>query len=676
MGSFQQLAAELAITISDRDVWLAIGLALLLGGGCLLFGVWVTRLVGLLEPDAPAGETLGVGLASGLMVLAAWWAAIWSGGRSSFTPVAVGFAIAIALAVAQRARHRGPAQVVASPAEDDDAGPIHRDPARRRSLILTVAAGAAFVVAVALLYGSTMAPSPRDGLQPVEKTDVAYYAVLGEGLAASGTEMNTFPSGFSDLPGASAQTWYHWGELWLASAVIAIFGATPLAARYLVVLPLLLLAAAALTGTLVRRFNGTASRRAFLFGFIVCLVLAPIPLVAGPFFSVWAAGLIFGITVFGLAAVAGLFALYLLAVMDTRRPSWPLACFAASAMALILPAHIVIALLGLAGVGSAWAIRIVRSLVVSRRLPAVSPIWWRTVLATMVALLATGVWGLLTDHGLGIGGSLAGVSPFNDSWRDSIAIVTLGAGALLAIPLGWLLARRETPAFADISLGTMALLVGGAILWGWRLANFNMFYFFFGGIAVFATPVAAVASWRLLEWMRAARHPRLAVGAIALGFVQLELSLMLGVTRLQGHPSVYEPIPVGMLQAIARLPANAKLAYACQSFEEISFVNSKLLGIDAHTDRRIVPMCYEADVNGPLFGAAPSTQVPDAGFAFAPQASLYPDATARPSSLAVSAFLKAHGIEYIYADAAHPNVLVADAVPVASSGDFQLLRLP
>ena len=52
----------------------------------------MARTVGLLRSDAPAGETLGVGLASGLMVLAAWWAAIWSEGRSSFTPVALGFA--------------------------------------------------------------------------------------------------------------------------------------------------------------------------------------------------------------------------------------------------------------------------------------------------------------------------------------------------------------------------------------------------------------------------------------------------------------------------------------------------------------------------------------------------------------------------------------------------------
>ena len=53
-----------------------------------------------------------------------------------------------------------------------------------------------------------------------------------------------------------------------------------------------------------------------------------------------------------------------------------------------------------------------------------------------------------------------------------------------------------------------------------------------------------------------------------------------------------------------------------------------------------------------------------------------PDAAAAPSSAAVAAFLMANGIDYIYADAAHPDSLVADAGPIALSGDFQLLRLP
>ena len=49
---------------------------------------------------------------------------------------------------------------------------------------------------------------------------------------------------------------------------------------------------------------------------------------------------------------------------------------------------------------------------------------------------------------------------------------------------------------------------------------------------------------------------------------------------------------------------------------------------------------------------------------------------ARPSSQEVAEFLKAHDIDYIYADAIHPNSLVPDAVPVAAFSGFELLRVP
>jgi hypothetical protein len=55
---------------------------------------------------------------------------------------------------------------------------------------------------------------------------------------------------------------------------------------------------------------------------------------------------------------------------------------------------------------------------------------------------------------------------------------------------------------------------------------------------------------------------------------------------------------------------------------------------------------------------------------------LYPNATARPSPAEVAAFLKAHGIHYIYADGRHPNSLVPEAILTAASGDQQVLRIP
>src|SRR4051794_6559703 len=393
--------SELGITLADGTVWLSIAQGLLFGGVCLLFGVWVTRFVGLLDSNAPTGETVAVGLTAGLLVLASWWAAVISGGRSSFTPVAVGFAVAIGLAVLQRRR-----DVRADIPSGDEQPP-------RRNLLVATVGGAIFVVVVALVYGSTLIQSPRDGVQPTEVMDTAFYSILGRDLAQTGTETFYSPSGFEQIEGLPDQTWYHWGEAWLAAAAITIFGATPLDARHLIVLPLLVLAAAAMTGTLVRRLTGARSSGAFLFGFIACLFLAPMPLVAGPHFSSWAVGLVFGITLYGLAAVAVLFAMYGLATLGGRKVEWPLAVFAASAVAMIVPAHVVIAVLGTIGLGSVWAVRVVRSLFAAHRLPEVAPIWRRSFAATGVVLVATVVWGFTTGHGVVSSGLSPGVTAFN-----------------------------------------------------------------------------------------------------------------------------------------------------------------------------------------------------------------------------------------------------------------------
>ena len=90
------------------------------------------------------------------------------------------------------------------------------------------------------------------------------------------------------------------------------------------------------------------------------------------------------------------------------------------------------------------------------------------------------------------------VSPFNPSWRESVAITILGAGLFLAIPIAWFLRRRGAPLHADLYLATIGLLAVGAIVWGARLGDFTMFYLFFAGIAVFATALAAVAVRTLL----------------------------------------------------------------------------------------------------------------------------------------------------------------------------------
>ncbi|HEY8637389.1 MAG TPA: hypothetical protein VIL81_09015, partial [Candidatus Limnocylindrales bacterium] len=633
------------------------------------------RFVGLLERDAPAGETLGVGLAAGLLVLAAWWAAVASGGRSSFTPVAFGFALAVGLALARRRRTEAAESPSAESLKVAREAPARSK--RRTDWVVACVGGAIFVIAVALLYGSTLVQSPRDGVQPLEVMDEAYYSILGADLAKTGTETIYSTSGFTDIPGLPAQTWYHWGEAWLAAAAITVFGATPLDARHFMVLPILLLAAAAMTGTLVRRVTGSASRGAFLFGSLACLFLAPVPFIAGPHFSSWAVGLTFGITLYGLGAVAVLFAMYGLAVLGGRRAGWALPIFAGTAVALILPAHIVIALLALIGLGSVWAIRVGRSLLATRRRPPVAPVWRRTFVVTGIALVASVAWGSLTGHGAVSSGSTPGISPFNTSWAQTVAIVFLGAGAFLAIAIAWFMVRAEATTEADLYLGTAALLVAGAIGWGARLGDYNTFHLFFAGIALFATPVAAVAVWSIWSRLRATGQRALAIVILVLCGVQLELGAATSIVQLEAFgPHEYAPVPEVILTGIRTLPADAKLAYACQPFEELAPWDARLLGLDAHTGRRIVPMCFQADFFGQLIGGQRSADIPNPLFQWAPQRALYPDANARPSPASVTAFLKTNGIDYIYADTMHPNELVPDATPVVTGGAVEVLRIP
>jgi hypothetical protein len=455
--------------------------------------------------------------------------------------------------------------------------------------------------------------------------------------------------------------------LWLASAVITIFDAAPIAARFFVVLPVLLLAAAALTGTLVRRMVRTSSRRAYLFGVLACLFLAPLP-VPGTFFSSWAAGLVFGITLYGLAAVAAIFVLYCLSVVGGRTPTWSLVAFVGSGVSLLLPAHVVVAMLALVGVGSVWTFRIAQSLWTIHHLPISAVVWRRTLVATGIALVVTVIWGSLTGHGLGgTGGFPPNVSPFNASWRESVALTALGAGMFFAIPLAWILARSKAPVEADLYVGTMVLMVAGAIVWGAGLGQVTTFHFFFAGIAVFATPVAVVASWSLWERLRAARPLRLA--ALALCIAQLEFGVVTGSIRLLTFGPGDDQVPTNLLASISQLPPGAKLAYACRPYEEAGFADPALVSIDAHTGRRVVPMCYQADYLSTFVGAPRSSRGPNGSFFWAPQRTLYPDPSTHPSAAAVAAFLKSHGIDYIYADRRHRNSLVPYAVPLGASGD-------
>ena len=317
-------------------------------------------------------------------------------------------------------------------------------------------------------------------------------------------------------PDSQPQSWYHWGELWLASAVITIFGDAPLAARYFVVLPVVLLAAAALTGTIVRRMARTYSRRAYLFGFLACLFLAPVPLICG-----------------SVLQLVG------------RRPDLPghavrlgrrrrscsaciaspssvpgarlgrLAAFVGSGVAFILPAHIVFAVArsrrGRERLGDPD-----RAVSESNAPPAdrgaglaTHPHRDRHPVVT-----ASAIWGLAhrprprrqrrdpTD-GRAVQSVLGGVG----------GIIVLGAGVFLAIPLAWLLASEDRSLDGRSlprdhgSPGRRRDRLGRAT------RRFHMFHFFFGGIAIFATPVAAVAVVDSVDALRAIASP--AVGGRA-----------------------------------------------------------------------------------------------------------------------------------------------------------------
>lgn len=664
------LLSELRLAVVDPRVWTGFAQALLLFGLATTCGRFVGRKTGLLAPDAPESEAIGVGLALGLTILASVWATMASGGRSAFTPVAVLFAICIGAAVL-----RPGSIALPTPPRGDQAGRAGGSD-RQHARLVSVGLSAAFIAGAAILYGSTMALMARDGVQPLEFLDEAFYSVLARDIGQTGTESVYSPSGFASLPNTAPQTWYHWGELWLASGVIQVLGSAPVDARHFVVLPVALLAAASVSGTIVQTFARTRSSRAYLFGFAACLFLAPIPLLQGAYHATWAVGLSFGITVYGSAAIAGILGVYALAVLDSRRPDWALAGVVGCILAFLLPAHILVAILTVAGLVTGLAAmswQIVRG-TSGWRVPA---IWRMTGTWALLAFGVTLLWGFATGHGIGGSGTSAGVEPFDEAWQQSMLGVAVGGLMLFAAPFGWVLLRRDEPLLAAICAGATGLVLFGAVAWGARVADFNMFHVFFAGIAVFLTPIAAAVAWIIVRECLASGRRALAGSLAALYLTQMLVGFSSTLLRLDRFgPGDYDPIPVAMLDAIRALPSDAMLAYSCRPMEELAIWDPRLVSIDAHTGRRMVSMCFQADFLGTLIGAPSDPTVASPYFAFAPQHDLYRVADEDPSGDQVAAFLLAHGVEYIYVDPVHTDVLVPWAVEVARSGAFGLSRIP
>lgn len=664
----ETVGSGLAAALVDEKAWLALVLAPLAGVFLTAFGLLCARIAGALDHEAPVGELLGLGLGLGLLIVASGSAAVLSGGRSAYLPVAVGFAIMIALGVRGSLAGRTDSQ-------DRGAEIVDRPLPTLQAWIKTGVAAGLCVIAIGLLYGSTISPSERDGRQPVEFMDEAYYAILGEQLAETGTENAYAPSGFDAIPGMPGQSWYHWGELWLEAGASSILGLDAMRARHYVVLPLIVLAAAALTGTIVRRFLGTRSRRAFAFGALCCLFLAPVPLMRGDHFASWAQGLIFGVTQYGLGAVAVLVLIVLLrAVHEQPRKHQPATRIGMVGIvaASVLPSHIVIAIAGVAGSGASVALRALRDR--SVRWLIGQP--WLSV--SLIAALLTGLtllWGVITGHGLAPSAPSPHVSAFGPSWARAMATVVLGSGILLA-PFVAIGSWTERTGLRSLCVAAIASVTFGAIAWGARLADFNMFHVFFAPLAIFVTPAAATATWAVRTRLISAGRRPLALVLSAAATLQLSLGALTGLERLIAFgPGTYEAIPTSILTAIRDLPAPAKLAYACGQLEEFAFWDPRLISVMAHTNRPMVPMCYEGDFPSLLHGVPFDPNAINPFFALAPQRTLYPSATARPAEAEVRAFLKGNGIEFIYIDGDHPNTLVSSTIAVASDGEFLVVRI-
>jgi hypothetical protein len=204
-----------------------------------------------------------------------------------------------------------------------------------------------------------------------------------------------------------------------------------------------------------------------------------------------------------------------------------------------------------------------------------------------------------------------------------------------------------------------------------------MFHVFYGAIVVFATPMAVAAIVIVWARLRETGHGGAALLLIALAVLQVDLGIYSsGVRLVLFSPRDYPPLPLEVMEAIRILPPEAKIGYACRQREEIVYWDPRLLSIDLHTARRIVPLCYEVDFLAPSIGADGPADAVSPQFPTSPQFELFPTADARPTPEEIMAFMKREGIGYLFVDEVHPNTLVPDAIPITTSGDTQLLRLP
>ena len=159
--------------------------------------------------------------------------------------------------------------------------------------------------------------------------------------------------------------------------------------------------------------------------------------------------------------------------------------------------------------------------------------------------------------------------------------MSLGAAAFFAIPAG-VIALRDAPLIGLMLCGTIAAVVFGALVWGSRIGTFTMFHFFSAGIALVATPIAAIAIRALWQRAQALAWRPVAIGLFAACAIQLGVGIVVTPLRLDQGKGKFEPWSTDLLASIRALPRDAKLAYACNPLEELSYWNSQLISLDAH----------------------------------------------------------------------------------------------
>jgi len=645
--------------IADSRLPAAFVVAIIATAGLTLIGGLASAAVRIPPADASTAERLGLGLVTGTLLVASWTATAMSAGRSSFAPVGVGFAVVLAVAAARdRRAFLGRARAWVAGLE-------------WRTVFVSLAICAAALIAISVVYGTTIAPSPRDGVQPLDFADSAYYSVLSRDLARTGIESGYSPSGFDVIPGLAPQFWYHWGELWLAAGLIEGLGLDATVARHFVVLPVLVIAVAWMVGCTTQRLLGRDRWSDFVLGAAGSVLLAPLPTHAATYFGSVARGSLFGITTYGLGLLVVAVTLYLIVTSTKDRAERD--AFTGVTAATLLPAHIALAMVTLAASLLLGALVVARQWWRRRRIEVDRRVW-RISAAAFLAVAATVIWGTITGHGLA-GGETFG-APFGLRWLDTVLLVALGGGVFLVLPIALVVARGSRPVLAASAAALITIILVGAVAWGYTVVEFNSFHLFIGPIVAFSAPVVVAAYRDVVERTRGRGYRALAATLMALLVAQLGLGSVTAVARLEDlGPGEKPAIPIPVLEAIRALPVDAKIAYRCDPLGEYAIWNPELLGIALHADRPMVAMCFQVDVTPAFYGLPVSADRMSRYFRRAPQRSLYPSIDAAPTDDAVRELLDDYGIAYLYADPDHPNLLSSGVQLVYAFEGFTISRV-